>query len=92
MASRTVKLKDIRSATEASIKAVLGKRFVSRPGVLVGLWIDRTAIGKLGAGANQIAKDVARQVSVTSGIRVVPGIRPVRGGVLVGYIQPKLFK
>jgi hypothetical protein len=41
MASRTVKLKDIRTATEASIRAVLGKRFVSRPGVLVGLWIDK---------------------------------------------------
>ncbi len=90
MPAKSIKLKDLRSATEASIKAVLGKKFVGKPGVLVGLWIDKNAIPKLELKPNDVARELARQVSVSSGIRVTPGIRPGKGGVLVGYIQPRL--
>ena len=92
MAARSVKLKDLRAATEASVKAVLGGRFVTRPGVLVGLWIDRTSINKLDVSAGTLAKNLAKQVSVISGIKVTPGIRPGKGGVLVGFIPPRIMK
>jgi hypothetical protein len=92
MAVKTVKAKNLRSATEASIKAVLGKGFVPRPGVIAGLWIDKGTLGRLDVGAAALAKDLAKQVSIESGIRVTPSIKPGKGGVLVGYIQPKLFR
>lgn len=92
MAAKTLKTMDLRAATAASIQAVLGKRFPGRPGVLVGLWLDRGVIGKLGIGPAQIAKDISKQVSVTSGIKVTPGTKAGPGGVLVGYIQPRIFK
>lgn len=91
MASRSVKLKDLKAATEASVRAVLGKKVTGR-GVLVGLWLDKAAINELGVSANALARDVSKQVSAISGIRVTPGIKPGRGGVLVGFIPPKLLK
>ena len=90
MATKSIKVTDLRAATEASIKAVLGRQFIRRPGILVGLWIDKTAIAKLGIGPGKIANDIAREVSAAAGIRLIPGVRPGKGGVLVGYIQPKI--
>lgn len=92
MATRSVKLRDLRTATEASIKAVLGRKQVFRPGVLVGLWLDKSALNKLDIGPAQIAGNIAKQVTSISGIRVTPGTKLVRGGVLVGYIAPKVFR
>ena len=69
---------------------MLGKKFVTGRGVLIGLWLDKAAIGKLGVSANALARDVSKQVSALSGIRVTPGVKPGRGGVLVGFLPPKL--
>ena len=85
MAARSVKLADVKAATAASVKAVLGKNIVMRRGVLVGLWIDKTAMNKL-------ARSVASQVSRSAGIKVTPKIKTVRGGVLVGFIPPDVMK
>jgi hypothetical protein len=92
MAVKSIKLTDLRSATEASIKAVLGRKFPGRPGVLVGLWIDKASIKKLDLNPAGVARQMAGRVSVASGIKVKPGIKVAGGGVLVGYIQPKILK
>ena len=92
MASKTIKLKDLRAATAASVNAVLGKTFIRPPGVLAGFLTDEAALNRLGTTASKLAKDVAGQVSRTSGIRVTPAIKAGPGGILVGYIQPRLFK
>lgn len=92
MPPKSVKLKDLRSATEASVAAVLGRKFPGRPGVLVGLWIDRAQLRDLKLAPSKIAGDVARSVSLASGIKVKPGFKTIDGGVLVGYIQPRIMK
>jgi len=92
MATRSVKLADLKSATDASVKAVLGRKFPGRPGILVGLWIDPASIKELRLSPATVAKQVARQVTVASGIKVRPSFKPAGGGVLVGYIQPKILK
>lgn len=87
-----IKLKDLQSATAASIKAVVGKRFPGKPGVIVGFWLDNAAVKAQGQTANAIAADVARQVGAASGLRVKPAILKRPGGVLVGYLQPRIAK
>jgi len=92
MATKSVKLIDLKSATEASVKAVLGRKIPGRPGVLVGFWIDKSSIKDLSLNPSTMAKQVARQVATASGIKVRPGTKPAGGGVLVGYIQPRILK
>ena len=86
-----VKVKDLRAATVASVRAVLGKKFVGG-GVLVGLMIDKTAIDKLDVSATQLAKDLTKQASLASGIKLTPGVKPGKGGILVGFLPPKIAR
>ena len=90
MPSKTVRLTDLRTATEASIKAALGRSVVPRPGVLVGLWLDQRAIKAGKVSATTLARRIASDVSRKAGIRVTPVTRPVGRGVLFGYIQPRI--
>jgi hypothetical protein len=87
----TLKLQDLRTATAASIRAVLGKGFPKRPGVVAGFWLDEAFIKEAGLKPNAIAKTIARQASAASGVKLTPGIIRGEGGILVGYVQPAIF-
>jgi hypothetical protein len=91
MAKKSVKLKDLQAATAASIKAVLGKKFVGRTGVLAGILIDPEQIQSLTTNPTTLAKELAAGVSAASGIKVKPAIQIGKGGILVGYVQPKIM-
>jgi hypothetical protein len=90
--ARTVRRSDLRSATEASIKAILGKQLVRRPGILAGFWIDKASLSKLEVTPTQLARQVAGTAAKLSGIRLTPAVRPGNGGSLVGFIPPRIFK
>jgi len=92
MAKKTVKLSDLQTATAASIKAVLGKQFIKRPGVLTGIWISEEQIAQLSSSPTALARQLASRVSVDTGIKVKAATQLTRGGVTVGYIQPKIMK
>ena len=53
---------------------------------------DFTKLEALGRDPKDLAADISRQVSITSGIKVKPGISRGKGGVLVGYVQPRILK
>ena len=92
MAAKSVKLKDLQTATARSITALLGKKYIGRPGVLAGFWIGDEDLNNLAVTPTALAKKVASSVKLASGIAVKGATQPVRGGVLVGYIQPKILK
>jgi hypothetical protein len=91
MAPRTVKLADLRTATEAAVRIAVGRKLPGAPGVLVGFWVDRATLKELKRTPAQIARSVGNQVYIATGIRVRPGVRPGGGGVTVGYIVPKVW-
>lgn len=90
MGTKSIRVKDLRAATEASIKAVLGKAPLRRPGILTGIWLDKSSISRLDTSPARLAKDIASSTARLSGIRLTPIVRPVKGGVLVGFIPPKI--
>lgn len=90
--AKTLKQTDLRSATLTSVRAVLGKAVPPRPGILAGYWLDDAKLKRLGREPEDLASEIARQVSAKSGIKVTPGIVGGKGGVLVGYVQPRLTK
>ena len=92
MAARTVKKVNLKAATAASVKAVLGAKPQLRPGILVGFWADRESLAKLKLTPAAAAKQVALQVSKTSGIKVTAGVEAAGRGVLVGYYPPAIMK
>ena len=89
--ARTVRLKDLQTATAASIKAILGKP-IKKPGVIAGFILaDRTAAA-LGKTPLALAKEVAAGASKASGIRLKPAVQKLPGGgILCGYIQPRIL-
>ena len=91
MAKKNVKLKDLRSATEASLKAVLGKKIAGKIPIICGILIEEKILADLERSPDELAKGIAMDVSVASGIKVKPGIQKAPGGILVGFIQPKTF-
>ncbi len=90
---KSVKLKNLAAATKASVAAALGRAVPRRPGTLAGFIVRDAELAKLGVSAKTLAGEVAKDVSVTSGIKVVaaPPVR-VPGGILVGYRVPTLMK
>ena len=91
MPRKTVRLTDLRSATEASVKSVLGRKAAVRPGVLVGLWVDKPSIEGVGPSPMRVARRVASQVFLATGIRVRPAVRTDGGGVTIGYVVPEVW-
>lgn len=89
--ARTVKLKDLQSATAASIAAVTGKP-LKKPGVLAGFILADAVAEKLGKSPLALAKEIAGSTSKATGLPLkavaqkLPG-----GGILCGYIQPKVL-
>ena len=83
-------LKDLQAATMASVRAVLGKGFPPKPGVLAGFWLPDRSVDDIERKPEDIAADIAKDVSRLSGVRVRPGVVRGGGGVLVGYIQPRI--
>ncbi len=78
-----------------TVKAALGKEVaIGKPGTLAGFLIRDADLAKLGGDAQALARQVARGVSAASGIKVKPDIAklPGGGGILVGYILPRVMK
>lgn len=86
----TLKLQDLKSATAASIRAVLGKGLPKRPGIIAGFWMDEAQIKASRMTPEAIAKKVASQASAASGVKLTPGLVRGGGGILVGYVQPAI--
>jgi hypothetical protein len=88
--SKTVERVNLAAVTSASVKSVIGRGKLPRPGILVGLLVDRGLVDALGKSPNVLARDIAREASAASGLKLRPGT--VRGprGILVGYYPPTL--
>ena len=90
---RSVKKTDLATATKASVAAALKKaevRIPTRPGTLAGFWLDQNAIRQAGVDPAALAKDVTRQVSAATGIRLRASVQTLPGGALVGYMPPAI--
>jgi hypothetical protein len=76
------------------VKAALGKTPVKVPGTLAGFIIRQLELDALGKSPAVLAKEIARGVSASSGIRVTSAVVkiPGGGGILVGYRLPAVFK
>jgi hypothetical protein len=89
---KSVKLKDLRSATAASLKAVLGKKIAGKVPIICGIVMQEEALAQLDRAPEDLAKGIAKEISLASGIKVKPGVQKGPGGILVGFIQPKIVK
>ena len=92
MGTRSIKVKDLRVATEASIRAALAKTPIKRPGILTGFLLDKASIARLDVSPGRLAKDIASSTGKLSGLRLRPVARRVPGGILVGFMPPKIMK
>jgi hypothetical protein len=98
MPRKIVTTKDLKTATEQSIKAVLSRRlsdkvlldqqFSKRPGVISGFVALDDVVAGLDNTPQSIAKEIAQGVGSASGIRVTPATVKFPGGVLIGYVPP----
>lgn len=90
--SKKVKLTDLRSATAASLKAALGKKIAGKVPIICGIFVEQQEIERLDQSGDALAKEIAQQVSIASGIKVKPGAQKIPGGIIVGFVQPKILK
>jgi len=89
---KNVKLKDLRSATAASLKAVLGKKVAGKVPIICGIFVDQQEVARLDRAPEELARGIAKEISISSGIKVKPGAQTLPGGIIVGFIQPKILK
>lgn len=92
---KQVKLKNLAAATKASVQAALGKeliRTLGPGGITAGILLRDTELAATEAKPLDLAKSIAKQVRVESGIKVTPQVTKLPGGILVGYILPRLMK
>lgn len=92
--SKQVKLKNLASATSASVKAALGKQLgmKAKGGITAGIILNEAEIARLSAKPLDVAKEVAKQVRIQSGISVKPQVTTIPGGILMGYQLPRVMK
>lgn len=92
--TKTVKLKNLASATTASVQAAIGKQLGKslKGGITAGVVLNDAEIEQLAAKPMDLAKDIARQVRAQSGISVTPQVATVPGGILMGYQLPRIMK
>jgi hypothetical protein len=88
--ARTLKVQDLKSATAASVRALVGKALPRLPGVLAGILISEEALAKLKKSPATLASLITKQVSAASGLTLRPGTVRGPGGILVGYVQPNI--
>lgn len=89
---KRVQLKDLAAATRSSVQAAVGKELLQsiKPGVLTGLVLKGEQLAVLERSATELAKEIARGVSTSSGIKVTPGVQQLpEEAVLVGYMIPR---
>lgn len=92
---KKLKLKNLAAATKSSVQAALGKQATRalRPGgITAGILLKDTEIAGLTATPAEIAKTIAKQVRTESGISVTSQVTKIPGGVLVGYLLPRITK
>jgi hypothetical protein len=88
--AKRAKTVNLAALTAASVKAVVGRRKLPRPGILVGLLVDRDLVDALGTRPDALARGIARGVSAAAGLKLRPGVVRKPGGILVGYYPPIL--
>jgi hypothetical protein len=79
---------DLKTATLASVKAVLGRGIPGRPGILTGIWVKNDVLEEQEISADAIAKSIAKQASAASGFKLKPQVIAGDDGMLVGYRTP----
>lgn len=90
MASRkknTVDVAELAAATTASVRAALAKAQVKPPrrvGTMVGGVVDSKSLGTKDPTA--IAKEVAKGVSASTGIKTKARVMRTDAGIWIGYI------
>jgi hypothetical protein len=88
--AKRAKTVNLAAVTAASVKAVVGRGKLPRPGILVGLLVDRDLLDSLDTKPDALARGIAREASAAAGLRLRPGIVRGPGGILVGFYPPTL--
>jgi len=62
---KSVKLTDLRSATAASLTAVLGKKVVGKVPIICGIFIDKQEVQRLDRAPDDLASGIAKEISAS---------------------------
>jgi hypothetical protein len=91
---KKVQLKDLAIATKSSVQAAVGKEVLQniKPGILTGLVLNDQQLAALNRTPIDLAREIAKDVSTTTGLKVTPGIQKASGAVLVGYLVPRIVR
>jgi hypothetical protein len=92
--TKTVKLKNLASATSASVQAAVGKQLGKslKGGITAGIVLNDAEVARLAAKPMDLAKDITKQVRAQSGISVTPQVTTIPGGLIMGYQLPRIMK
>jgi hypothetical protein len=82
---------DLAKIISASVTARLGKRLAPGGGILAGILVKPGDLERSGVSATSLAKSIARDVAEVTGLKIVPKTIKVPGGILAGFIPPKVF-
>lgn len=82
---------DLAKIAAASVTARLGKQPSSGPGILTGMIVRPDAIAALGKTPATLAAEIAKDVSTKTGLKLTPKFVAGDGGILVGFLPPKIF-
>ena len=88
----SLKVADIGTATAASVKAILGRAKPVKPGIIAGIVLDPRSVETLRLAPQALATKIAGRTSKAIGIKLKPAVVRGPGGILVGYIQPRLVR
>lgn len=83
----TISSAKLAAATQASIKALLGRPRTADRGSLAGFWLDKKKI-PAGREPLDIATEIASSTSIAVGQKLQPGVMQTARGILVGYLRP----
>lgn len=96
---KRVQIKDLAAVTKSSVQAAVGKTLLqktllqdAKPGILTGLLLNEKQLAALDRTPIEIAKEIAKGVGATSGVRVTPGVQKLPDAVFVGYLVPKIAR
>ncbi len=82
---------DLAKITSASVAARLGKKLPAGGGILAGILVEPNDLERLGVSAAALARGIAADVAADTGLKIVPKTIKVPGGILAGFMPPRVF-
>ncbi len=82
---------DLAKITSASVAARLGRSLPAGGGILAGILVKPTDLERLGMSAAALARDIAGDVANETGLKIVAKTMKVPGGIIAGFLPPKVF-